>query len=108
VLCYSVVVVSNYVLFTLSIDSYLKGDLKMFHLVRISIRFNRVLKNRGGRFLTVYHKGINRSINGKVLSTNPFYAKIQRASDGQVFRVKNWSVRFVCADHLIHLQNGEV
>jgi hypothetical protein len=80
----------------------------MLHLVRISLRFNRVLKNRGGRFLTVYHKGIDRNINGKVLSTNPFYAKIQRASDGQVFRVKNWSVRFVCADHLIHLQNGEV
>jgi len=45
----------------------------MLHLVRISLRFNRVLKNRGGRFLTVY-----------------------------------WSVRFVCADHLIHTQNGAV
>jgi len=43
-----------------------------------------------------------------VLSTNPFYAKIQRASDGQVFRVKNWSVRFVCADHLIHLKTESV
>jgi hypothetical protein len=89
-----------------SIDSYLKGELKMFHLVRISIRFNRVLKNRGGRFLTVYRQGDK--LNGKVLSTNPFYAKIQRASDGQVFRVKNWSVRFVCADHLIHLKTESV
>lgn len=78
----------------------------MFHLVRISVRFNRVLKNRGGRFLTVYRQGDK--LNGKVLSTNPFYAKIQRASDGQVFRVKNWSVRFVCADHLIHLKTESV
>ena len=78
----------------------------MLHLVRISLRFNRVLKNRGGRFLTVYRKG--EKINGKVLSTNPLYAKVQRASDGQVFRVKNWSVSFVCADHLIHTQNGAV
>ena len=76
----------------------------MLHLVRISLRFNRVLKNRGGRFLTVRSR--DQRINGKVLSTNPLYAKVQRASDGQVFRVKNWSVRFVCADHLIHTQNG--
>lgn len=78
----------------------------MLHLIRVSIRFNRVLKNRGGRFLTVYRGGS--MINGKVLSTNPLYAKVQRASDGQVFRVKNWSVKFVCADHLIHTETGAI
>ena len=78
----------------------------MLHLIRVSIRFNRVLKNRGGRFLTVYRGGSK--INGKVLSTNPLYAQVQRASDGQVFRVKNWSVKFVCADHLIHTETGAI
>ena len=78
----------------------------MFNLIKISIKFNKVLSNRGGRFLSIYAKGVK--YNGKVLTSNPLYAKVQRASDGQVFRVKNWSVRFVCADHLIHTQNGAV
>jgi hypothetical protein len=78
----------------------------MIQLFKVSIVFNRTFKNRGGRFLTVY--GANRKrYNGKVLSSNPFYAKIQLASDPKtVVRVKNWTVRFVCADHLIHTKDG--
>lgn len=78
----------------------------MFRLFKVSIRFNSVLKNRGGRFLTVYSKG--QRVNGKVLTTNPIFAKVQRATDQRVIYVKNWKVNFVCADHLIHLENGAV
>jgi hypothetical protein len=69
----------------------------MFNIFRITIKFNKALKNRGGRFLSVYTK--QGMINGKVLTNNIAYAKIQRAKDGKVFYVKNWSVYLVFADH---------
>jgi hypothetical protein len=71
----------------------------MFKLFKVSLKFNRALKNRGGRFLTVYQKG--QKVNGKVLTTNPFYAKVQSARTGKVLFVKNWSVSFVVADHKV-------
>jgi hypothetical protein len=76
----------------------------MINLFKVSIKFNSVLKNRGGRFLTVYSKGSR--VNGKVLTTNPIFAKVQRAQDQKVVYVKNWKVNFVCADHLIHTEKG--
>jgi hypothetical protein len=72
----------------------------MLRLFRVSLRFNGVLKHRGGRFLTVYRRG--ERVNGKVIKVNPLFATVQRAQDGKVFTVKNWSIKFVCADHQIH------
>lgn len=66
-------------------------------LLTITFKFNKALKNRGGRFLSVYTK--DGMVNGKVLTNNIFYAKVQRAKDGKIFRVKNWSISFVVADH---------
>ena len=51
-------------------------------LIKISLKFNKVLSNRGGRFLTVYNaKG--EKINGKVLTTRFFWAKVQHAKTGK-------------------------
>jgi hypothetical protein len=69
----------------------------MIKLFKISIKFNKALKNRGGRFLAVYTK--EGMVNGKVLTNNLVYSKVQRARDGKVFYVKNWMVHFVVADH---------
>lgn len=77
----------------------------MFKLFRVTIRFKRVLSNRGGRFLTVYHKGA--PVNGKVISNNLLYSKVQRARDGKMFYIKNWSVSLVCADHRVHFLSGD-
>jgi hypothetical protein len=78
----------------------------MIKLFKVSIVFNRTFKNRGGRFLTVYDK-TGKPVNGKVLSSNILFAKVQLARDPKtVIRVKNWSIKFVCADHVIHTQHG--
>lgn len=67
-------------------------------LFKISIKFNRLLSNRGGRFLTVYNtKG--EKINGKVLTTRLLWAKIQHAKTGKTQWVKNWNARVLVADH---------
>lgn len=80
----------------------------MIKLFKVSIVFNRTFKNRGGRFLTVYDK-TGKPVNGKVLSSNLLFAKVQLARDPKtVVRVKNWSVKFVCADHFIHTVNGKI
>ena len=67
-------------------------------IFKISIKFNRALSNRGGRFLTVYNaKG--EKINGKVLTTRFLWAKIQHAKTGKVEWIKNWKVQVLVADH---------
>ncbi len=67
-------------------------------LIKISLKFNKVLSNRGGRFLTVYNaKG--EKINGKVLTTRFFFAKVQHAQTGKTEWIKNWQARVVVADH---------
>lgn len=77
----------------------------MFKFIKVSIRFNRVLSNRGGRFLSIYSKG--NKYNGKVLTSNPLYAKVQlsRTGPNRIVYVKNWSVSFVIADHKAHFAN---
>lgn len=74
----------------------------MFNIIKVSIRFNKVLSNRGGRFLSIYSKG--KKYNGKVLTSNPFYAKVQLARTGpnRIVYVKNWSISFVVADYRAH------
>ena len=69
-------------------------------IVKISLKFNKVLSNRGGRFLTVYNaKG--EKINGKVLTTRFFLAKIQHAKTGKIEWIKNWKVQLVVTDHTL-------
>jgi hypothetical protein len=69
-------------------------------LIKISLKFNKVLSNRGGRFLTVYNaKG--EKINGKVLTTRFFLAKIQHAKTGKTEWIKNWKVQLVVTDHTL-------
>lgn len=79
----------------------------MFKFIKVSIRFNRVLSNRGGRFLSIYAKG--KKYNGKVLTSNPFYAKVQlsRTGPNRIVYVKNWSVSFVIADHAAFFANSK-
>jgi hypothetical protein len=80
----------------------------MIKLFKVSLVFNRTFKNRGGRFITVYDNN-RKAFNGKVLTSNVFFARIQLARDPKtVIRVKNWSVKFVCADHFIWTTNGKV
>ena len=66
-------------------------------VLKLSIHFNQVFKHRGGRFLTIY-KGKTK-VNGKVLSTNPIWATIQRADNQKLVRVWNFKVDMVNADH---------
>jgi hypothetical protein len=67
-------------------------------LFKISIKFNHLLSNRGGRFLTVYNaKG--EKINGKVLTTRLLWANIQHAKTGKTQWVRNWNTRVLVADH---------
>jgi hypothetical protein len=69
-------------------------------LIKISLKFNKVLSNRGGRFLTVYNaKG--EKINGKVLTTKFFWAKVQHAQSGKTEWIKNWKINLVVADHAV-------
>lgn len=77
----------------------------MFKYIKISLKFNRVLSNRGGRFLSIYSKG--KKYNGKVLTSNPFYATVQlsRTGPNRIVKVRNWSVSFVIADHKAHFAN---
>lgn len=70
-------------------------------IIKVSIKFNKVLSNRGGRFLTVYN-GKGEKINGKVLTTKFLFAKIQHARGGKTEWVKNWKVDLVVADHAVH------
>jgi hypothetical protein len=70
-------------------------------IVKVSIKFNRILSNRGGRFLTVYN-GKGEKINGKVLTTRLFWAKVQHAKSGKTEWVKNYKVDLVVADHSVH------
>jgi hypothetical protein len=67
-------------------------------IVKVSIKFNKILSNRGGRFLTIYN-GKGEKINGKVLTTRLFWAKIQHARGGKTEWVKNWKVSLVVTDH---------
>jgi hypothetical protein len=70
-------------------------------IIKVSIKFNRILSNRGGRFLTVYN-GKGEKINGKVLTTWLFWAKVQHAKTKQTTWVKNYKVDLVVADHSVH------
>jgi hypothetical protein len=70
-------------------------------IIKVSIKFNRILSNRGGRFLTVYN-GKGEKINGKVLTTRLFWAKVQHAKTKQTTWVKNYKVDLVVADHSVH------
>ena len=74
-------------------------------LIKISLKFNKVLSGRGGRFLTVYNaKG--EKINGKVLTTRFFLAKIQHAKTGKTEWVRNWKIDLVVTDHSVHTKNA--
>lgn len=69
-------------------------------IFKISLKFNKVLSGRGGRFLTVYNaKG--EKINGKVLTTRLFFAKVQHAKTGKTEWIKNWKINLVVADHAV-------
>jgi hypothetical protein len=70
-------------------------------IIKVSIKFNRILSKRGGRFLTVYN-GKGEKINGKVLTTRLFWAKVQHARGGKVEWIKNYKVDLVVADHKVH------
>lgn len=65
--------------------------------IKISIHFNQVFKNRGGRFLTVYKK--HGKFNGKIIKTNPIFATMQVASTGRKVYLLNFNVKLVRADH---------
>jgi hypothetical protein len=78
----------------------------MKSIIRFSIHFNKVFQKRGGRFLTVYHKGL--PVNGKVLATNPIWATIQRADNQKLVRVLNFKVVCVNADHHSMTRHGNV
>jgi hypothetical protein len=69
----------------------------MINIFKVTFKFNKELKGRGGRFLSVYTA--KDRINGKVLHNNILFARVQRARDGKIFYVKNWSISFVVADH---------
>lgn len=70
-------------------------------IIKLSIKFDRILSGRSGRFLTVYN-GKGEKINGKVLTTRFFWAKIQHAKSGKTEWVKNWNLSLVVADHAVH------
>jgi hypothetical protein len=70
-------------------------------IIKVSIKFNRILSNRGGRFLTVYN-GKGEKINGKVLTTWLFWAKVQHAKTKQTEWVKNYKVDLVVADKAVY------
>lgn len=73
----------------------------MVKLLKVSVKFNRILGNRGGRFLSIYNSQGKR-INGKVLTNAFLWVKFQHASTGKVEWVKNWNVNLVVADHSVH------
>lgn len=70
-------------------------------IIKLSIKFDRILSGRSGRFLTVYN-GKGEKINGKVLTTRFFWAKIQHAKSSKTEWVKNWNLSLVVADHAVH------
>ena len=70
-------------------------------LITISIKFNRILSNRGGRFLSIYDSKGKR-INGKILKTRWLIAKFQEAQTGETYWIKNWKANIVVADHQVH------
>jgi nitrous oxidase accessory protein NosD len=73
----------------------------MIKLAKVSIKFNRILGNRGGRFLSIYNsKG--KKINGKVLTNAFFMVKFQHAKTGEVQWVKNWNMQLVIADNVVY------
>lgn len=79
----------------------------MVSLFKVSLHFNQIFKNRGGRFLTVYKYG--QAINGKIIGTNPLWATIQpAAAPYKRVRVLNLSVKLVSADHVWMSIEGNV
>lgn len=70
-------------------------------IIKLSIKFDRILSGRSGRFLTVYN-GKGEKINGKVLTTRFFWAKIQHAKSNKTEWVKNWNLSLVVADKAVH------
>ena len=79
----------------------------MKSLFKVSVHFNKVFENRGGRFITVYQNG--KHINGKVLGTNLVWATIQPAADPKKkIRMLNFKVRVVNADHCTMTMDGNL
>lgn len=72
----------------------------MIKLFSVSVKFNRILGNRGGRFLSIYD-GQGKRINGKVLTNRFFWVKFKHARTGKVEWVKNYNVAVVVADHQV-------
>jgi uncharacterized protein (DUF1330 family) len=72
----------------------------MIKLLKVSIKFNRILGKRGGRFLSIYD-GQGKRINGKVLTNAFFVVRFQHAKTGKVQWVKNWNMQVVVADHQV-------
>jgi hypothetical protein len=73
----------------------------MIKLAKISLKFNRILDGRSGRFLSIYDsKG--KKINGKVLTNAFFVVKFQHAKTGKTQWVRNWNMQLVVADHAVH------
>jgi nitrous oxidase accessory protein NosD len=73
----------------------------MIKLFKVSIKFNRILGNRGGRFLSIYDK-TGKKINGKVLTNAFLMVKFQHAKTGKTQWVRNWNMQLVVADHVVH------
>lgn len=76
-------------------------------MIKFSIHFNQVFKNRGGRFLTVYKKHGQR-FNGKIIKTNPIWATMQEAKSGRKIKLLNFNIRFVVADHHYMTRYGNI
>lgn len=75
-------------------------------MIKFSIHFNQVFKNRGGRFLTVYKN--NGKFNGKIIKTNPIWATMQEAKSGRKIKLLNFNIRFVVADHHYMTRYGNI
>ena len=70
-------------------------------IFKISIKFNTLFTNRGGRFLSIYDTKGNR-INGKILKTRFLVAKFQDARTKETYWIKNWKASVLVADHQVH------
>jgi len=75
-------------------------------MIKFSIHFNQVFKNRGGRFLTVYKN--NGKFNGKIIKTNPIWATMQEAKSGRKIKLLNFNIKFVVADHHYMTRYGNI
>jgi len=75
-------------------------------MIKFSIHFNQVFKNRGGRFLTVYKN--NGKFNGKIIKTNPIWATMQEAKSGRKIKLLNFNIKFVVADHHTMTRYGNI